>query len=411
MNSINFVFNSNRLSLYFEEWINLAALIKLTLKIKMMLKQIFTYFLLLVILSCTSHPSVLNGNSLPFMQIGNNMSAMNFNDHESPDEPLKLNFLKPLTVDTTLRLGTYIKSLYQDQSGNMWIGTFFESIYKYNGKSLLNLHNNEGLMGNNIRGIAEDRLGNIWFATNDGLLRYDGSEFTVLKRKDGLICDEVSSIIIDKSGLIWVGTEDGLCTYDGKSFTPFVLPSAEISGVDYIHQAPRMINSIFQDAQENIWVAQNGGGVYRINNKIRSKSDETYTHYSEKNGLCNNFITGISGDKAGNIWMSSRFNGVSKFDGKSFTHYSKDQGLSSNFVWKVFEDKAGALWFPTAGAGVCKFDGTSFKTFTVQDGLADNFVQTIMEDKEGILWFGTSSGLSSYDGKTFKSNNKSRGGC
>ena len=94
-----------------------------------------------------------------------------------------------------------------------------------------------------------------------------------------------------------------------------------------------------------------------------------------------------------------------------FTHYSKKHGLSSDFIWKVFEDKTGTLWFPTAGGGVCKFDGTSFKNFTVQDGLADNFVQTILEDKEGILWFGTSAGLTSYDGKTFKSNKKSQGGC
>jgi ligand-binding sensor domain-containing protein len=373
-----------------------------------MLKQIFTFLLLLVILSCSSNPSALSGTNQQFLELGD---QNNLEDLEVVGESLKLNFLKPLTVDTSLSLGTYIKSLYQDQKGNMWMGTFFNAIYKFNGKSLLNLQNKEGVVGNNIRDIVEDGAGNIWFASNDGLLQYDGSKFTNFTVKEGLVCAEVTCLVIDKSGVMWIGTEDGLCFFNGKSFTPFVLPPADISGFDYIHQAPRKINSLFQDDQENIWVAQNGGGVYRINNKMLSKSEGVYTHFTESNGLCNNFITGISGDKAGNIWLSSRFNGVNKFDGKSFTHFSKKDGLSSDFVWKVFEDTAGRLWFPTAGGGVCKFDGTSFKTFTKKDGLADDFVQTIMQDKDGLLWFGTASGLSSYDGKTFKSNNKSQGGC
>lgn len=39
--------------------------------------------------------------------------------------------------------------------------------------------------------------------------------------------------------------------------------------------------------------------------------------------------------------------------------------------------------------------------FTVDDGLPDNTINTIIETENGLLWVGTSSGLASFDGRTF----------
>jgi ligand-binding sensor domain-containing protein len=52
---------------------------------------------------------------------------------------------------------------------------------------------------------------------------------------------------------------------------------------------------------------------------------------------------------------------VSRYDGKSFTHVTEKTGLCSNNVYCMLEDKAGNMWFGTLSAGVCRYDG---KTFT-----------------------------------------------
>jgi ligand-binding sensor domain-containing protein len=46
----------------------------------------------------------------------------------------------------------------------------------------------------------EDRAGNIWFATNGGAYRYDGKTLTNISEKDGLCNNSVNCILEDKDG-------------------------------------------------------------------------------------------------------------------------------------------------------------------------------------------------------------------
>ena len=43
-----------------------------------------------------------------------------------------------------------------------------------------------------------------------------------------------------------------------------------------------------------------------------------------------------------------------------------------------------------------------FKQFTITNGLTDNNTNAIIQDSRGMLWIGSSSGLTRYDGRTFK---------
>ncbi|MBK8655169.1 MAG: hypothetical protein IPN20_14965 [Haliscomenobacter sp.] len=72
-----------------------------------------------------------------------------------------------------------------------------------------------------VREIVEDKAGNVWFGTSDGLLKYDGAKFTTFSEKEGLQNGEIWGLTIDKSGLIWVGTIEGVGRFDGKKFMPF----------------------------------------------------------------------------------------------------------------------------------------------------------------------------------------------
>ena len=51
--------------------------------------------------------------------------------------------------------------------------------------------------------IKEDKQGNIWIGTNNGLLKYDGSKFSHIADVAGLPAPVVNDILIDDSGL-WV---------------------------------------------------------------------------------------------------------------------------------------------------------------------------------------------------------------
>src|SRR5262245_32310139 len=71
----------------------------------------------------------------------------------------------------------------------------------------------DGLPQNSVENILQDRLGFLWFGTQEGLARYDGYRFVVHRAKDrpGFLRDHaVLSLIQDRQGDLWIGTERGL---------------------------------------------------------------------------------------------------------------------------------------------------------------------------------------------------------
>jgi ligand-binding sensor domain-containing protein len=118
--------------------------------------------------------------------------------------------------------------ILEDKAGNIWFGgRGNEGVYRYDGKSVTNIKLKE-LFQRGQRPKAhswawpqlQDKNGNIWFSNWGGVYRYDGKSFTTFTEEDGLSGDMVARIIEDKKGNLWFGGA-GLSRYNGKSFTRF----------------------------------------------------------------------------------------------------------------------------------------------------------------------------------------------
>ncbi|WP_083639214.1 two-component regulator propeller domain-containing protein [Algoriphagus marinus] len=295
--------------------------------------------------------------------------------------------LQYLDVDQGMG-SSYLSSILEDKSGNIWFGTLDRGVSKYDGESFVHFTEAAGLSDNRVTSILEDKSGNLWFGTEGGgVSKYDGESFVHFTEAAGLSNNDVRSILEDKSGNLWFGTEGGgVSKYDGESFVHFT----EAAGL-----SNNRVRSILEDKSGNLWFGTQGGGV--------SKYDgESFVHFTEAAGLSDNNVWSILEDKSGNLWFGTWGGGVSKYDGESFVHFTKATGLTNNIVLSILEDKSGNLWFGTYGGGVSKYDGESFVHFTEAAGLSNNEVSSILEDKSGNLWFGTwGGGVSKYDGESF----------
>lgn len=325
------------------------------------------------------------------------------------------------------QISQYIRRMFQDRSGNLWFGTNGDGLARYDarrnnsvsqGKFLEYFTGKEGFPGHAVRGIVEDRSGNLWFATDAGVVRYDGKSFESFDRRSGLGSDQVWSILIDKSGTVWCGTEEGVyravgTTHAGErpEFTLFPLPEADLSSQPNAYPAPKLVNSISQDEAGSLWFGTNGLGVFRYDRTSLPDGSPRLTNFSEKEGLSNNFVQCIvqdhsKGKHRGDLWFGTRFGGMSRFNGTRFTNFTTEDGLSSNFVWTFLQDNSGGnpdgdLWIGTAGGGLMLYDGKTFRQFAEGAGLSNRFVQSLLKDKDGRLWVGTSGGAFRFDGRTF----------
>ena len=124
-----------------------------------------------------------------------------------------------------------VSSILEDRQGNLWFGSLTSDwpksikeggLSRYDGDKFTTFPDLKGLVDNDIYTIYEDKTGNIWIgATGHGAYRYDGEKFTLFNetdRKDLTVNFGVQSILEDKNGMLWFGFSGGLFRFNGTSF-------------------------------------------------------------------------------------------------------------------------------------------------------------------------------------------------
>ncbi|MEO8532437.1 MAG: two-component regulator propeller domain-containing protein [Flavobacterium sp.] len=125
------------------------------------------------------------------------------------------------------------------------------------------------LPGFQINAIEKDTKGNVWFATEIGIVRYSNASGKIeiykslSKRQKGIVDeDNVSDIAIDKKGRIWAGTRFGLCQYDAKKNTFVTLTNfKELSG--------KWITDMVTDVNGNLWLNINNNSIAWVNANLK----------------------------------------------------------------------------------------------------------------------------------------------
>ena len=122
--------------------------------------------------------------------------------------------------------------IYQDKQGTIWIGTSgglnklipSENIHshvtfiRYTHES----GNPSSLSGNQVNTMYEDNSGNFWIGTDGGgLNKFDrkSEEFTRFNEEDGLPDNSIKGILGDNEGNLWISTANGLSKYNPKTKT------------------------------------------------------------------------------------------------------------------------------------------------------------------------------------------------
>ena len=179
--------------------------------------------------------------------------------------------------------------LFHDARGRLWIGTSDHGLVHLHGGRADIFGHSDGLSGDFVERIVADREGNIWVATLDGLDRFHDLAIHTISVKQGLSNATVESVLAAKDGSIWLGTVDGLNRWNHGQIAIYRERSAAASGLP-----DDFIESLFEDPQGQIWVSTQSGVAYLANGRFTSLI-----------GVPGG-VPSITGDAAGNIWISQR---------------------------------------------------------------------------------------------------------
>jgi len=104
----------------------------------------------------------------------------------------------------------YVFSMLVAADGGVWAGTWGGGAARWDGKAWTNLTTKDGLAGNIVYSMVQDKQGVIWFGTNKGLSRWDGKSFRNFARAEGLLDLNVYALAAAPDGDLWVGTKKGV---------------------------------------------------------------------------------------------------------------------------------------------------------------------------------------------------------
>jgi signal transduction histidine kinase len=335
--------------------------------------------------------------------IGNKLEPYQIRDAGNPNK-----LLRDRDVDSN--------KLLRDRDGGLWIGTVERGLIHLNKGRTDVYTKSDGLTGDIVLSIFEDREANIWVATTGGLDRFRQLPVSTISVQQGLSSDATSSVLAAADGSIWAATHDGLTRWKNGGSTIF----RRGSGLP-----DDFTQSLFQDYQGRIWVFTAHGLAYFKDGKFVAvnavPSKEVYSIAGDQRGnlwlsgnqglshllegrLLEHFPWPVLGRhqqakvvvcERGGVWLSFWIDGGVLFfnDGQVRTSYTAADGFGKGHVPGLRLDSDGALWAATEEGGLSRIKNGRIATLTTRNGLPCNTIHWSTQDHDGSLWMYAACGL------------------
>ncbi|WP_298551487.1 two-component regulator propeller domain-containing protein [uncultured Algibacter sp.] len=294
----------------------------------------------------------------------------------------------------------------------------------------------DGLSQSSVIAIHQDRLGQIWIGTRDGLNKYDGTKFTVYRNQENnsssISNNDILSIHEDNDGFLWVGTYNGLNKYNPKTdlFTRYfhdekssslsnntiwiiktlsngkvwlgtseglsIYNKEEDSFSNYLNTFERPIQKrimcVMEASNGDVFVGT-GAGIYKL-----SSLNENIFEFTILKGSEDFYVQDLVEGFNENILIASRNNGVISYDlvSRMFSSYLETDntiGNNDKNVRKLLFDIDNNLWIGTYnGLKIVSRDKSVVALradIDNKNGLSKNSIKYLFEDIKNSIWIGT----------------------
>jgi PAS domain S-box-containing protein len=295
----------------------------------------------------------------------------------------------------------------------------------------------DGLSGDLVSSLFEDREGNVWVATLGGLDRFRNYAVATYAQHEGLgTTPGWGSVVADRDGSIWMGTKDGLRMWnhgevtiygkgnDHKSqsrtvwlpvryvpdrrlgdgvfvsvfadnagrilvSTPYAFGYIENGRFVSIRGIPGgVVASVAQDRQGDLWIANEDQGLLRLS------KDGTVQKISWASIGHGDGAQSLAADRSiGGLWLGFNGGGIAYFsEGRIKESYGRAEGLGNGRVSALHIDTDDTVWAATEG-GLSRIKNGRVLTLTGKHGLPCDAIHWITQDENHSFWLNMTCGL------------------
>tara|TARA_R110002049_G_scaffold17731_2_gene68518 strand:+ start:48074 stop:52162 length:4089 start_codon:yes stop_codon:yes gene_type:complete len=299
-----------------------------------------------------------------------------------------------------------VLSSYRGKDGTLWIGTDGNGITKvtHEGREDQFFENSPDNKGFYIHSINEDAKGNVWVATYKNGLWVGNSgntEFSKvsLQNSKNIVALDVRFIFKDSRQRLWVTTDLGVYLFSDKDTLLAYFENGSAGLLGLISQ------SVVEDTSGTVWLAYNGGGLFRFNENFKDLSKSSFTRFGHvEDRLISNKnydIWSMATSDSEGLWLVTVNGDLTKFDiaDQKFEHI-KINGVYDNTVFRsVLLENRDNLWLgSTNGIWHLNLRDATSRVFQKSDELQDDsFMQrSAHKGSDGSFYFGGLNGVNYF---------------
>jgi ligand-binding sensor domain-containing protein/two-component sensor histidine kinase len=163
-----------------------------------------------------------------------------------------------ISVDDWLK-GT-VAWITPSKDGGFWSGTYAGILRYANGKLQEFNPSNNPMKGLEISTLYEEESGKIWIGTfTAGLWSYYKGKFSTFRSEDGIYTDTISNILEDSKGYLWLGSSDGIVRVSKQELEKFAeKKTTRIQALHFGTSDGMRKAECYDQQQPTAWKTKNG---------------------------------------------------------------------------------------------------------------------------------------------------------
>jgi ligand-binding sensor domain-containing protein len=277
--------------------------------------------------------------------------------------------------------GNCVYFVYEDREGNVWVVTD-RGIDMFRDTPVVSFSSDEGLLGSGAQSILAVNGNDVWVASDGALDIIHAGRISTITPGHGLPGQVVEAMFQDSTGTIWMGVDDTVLTNKLGHFSE--VKQANGSPVRHIGHA----TAFAEDVERNIWMLT----VSDVRNECHL--------IRFKGGRLQQNITIVSSGGWPHFLAADRYSGVwLNFPSGKLVHYRNGfvenvslWGEKSGTTYSIFVDRSGALW-ATTSKGLYRWKDGRLSVMDDKSGLPCSYLFSAVEDNYGSLWIYGKCGL------------------
>src|SRR5690606_11276162 len=157
-----------------------------------------------------------------------------------------------------------------------------------------------------------------------------------------------------------------------------------------------IISDLYEDQEGVLWIATKDGGITKYD--YRLPEDKMFKRFKQdttvKNGIPENNIKKIVGDRFGQLWLASSRNYFIRFNKKT-VNFDIPVEIGTTGILSLAIDHQDTLWVGREGGGLLKIDTKTMsykddkRYYNVYDKLPNASLSAIFKDRQGNIWCGS----------------------